>query len=73
MADSRRTRFLFETNLPTRYYFPKDDVRMHLLEPSDTHSRCPYKGIASYYTARIGEQEFKDIVWYYPDPYPETA
>ena len=44
---------------------------MDLLSTSNTQSRCPYKGIASYWNAAIGGQVFEDIVWSYPDPVPE--
>lgn len=71
VADTRRPSLLFETFLPTRYYFPKEDVRMDLLEPTDTHTRCPYKGIASYWSVKIGDTIYKDIVWTYLDPIPE--
>ena len=71
VADTRRPRLLFETGLPTRYYIPKADVRMDLLEPSDTHTRCPYKGVASYYSVKVGDARFPDLVWYYPTPIPE--
>ncbi len=47
VADTRAARqILFETGLPTRYYLPKADVRMDLLVPTDTETRCPYKGDA---------------------------
>jgi uncharacterized protein (DUF427 family) len=68
VADSRRARFLFETRLPTRYYLPRADVREDLLKPSAKVTRCPYKGEARYYSVKIGDQLFEDIVWYYPDP-----
>ena len=71
VADTRRARFLFETRLPTRYYIPPEDVRMDLLVASDKATACPYKGKARYYTARIGDQLFPDIVWSYPEPIPE--
>jgi uncharacterized protein (DUF427 family) len=71
VAETRRPRLLFETHLPTRYYIPKLDVRLDLLEPSETVSRCPYKGIASYWSVRIGDRLFKDLVWGYPAPIPE--
>ena len=51
VADSHRPWLLFETGLPVRYYLPKVDVRMDLLEPTDSHTYCPYKGTASYWTA----------------------
>ena len=46
---------------------------MELLEPSETTSRCPYKGLASYWSARVGERAYKDIVWSYHDPLPECS
>src|SRR6266545_4472552 len=71
LADTRRPRLLFETNLPVRYYIPKADVRMDLLEPSDTVTSCPYKGRASYWSAQVGETAVKDVSWSYPAPIPE--
>ncbi|MFQ5614639.1 MAG: DUF427 domain-containing protein [Anaerolineae bacterium] len=71
VADSRRPVLLFETGLPTRYYIPKNDVRMDLLVPSETRSQCPYKGRASYYSVKVGDRVFEDLVWYYPFPIPE--
>jgi hypothetical protein len=44
LAESRRPLALFESGLPTRWYLPAEDVRQELLEPSDTTTRCPYKG-----------------------------
>jgi uncharacterized protein (DUF427 family) len=54
VADSPRPRLLFETGLPTRYYLPRTDVRMDLLEHSETVTRCPYKGQTEHFAARIG-------------------
>jgi len=71
VAESRRPRLLFETHLPARYYLPKLDVRLDLLTPSDSHTRCPYKGVASYYDLKVNGKEYKDFVWYYPSPIPE--
>jgi uncharacterized protein (DUF427 family) len=71
VADTHRPRLLFETGLPTRYYIPKLDIRMELLEPTDKTTRCPYKGVASYWSVKVGDQVFKDIVWSYPTAVPE--
>ena len=73
VAESERPVFLYETGLRTRYYIPKQDVRMDLLEPTATHTRCPYKGVASYWSVKAGGKVFKDIVWGYPNPIPECA
>jgi uncharacterized protein (DUF427 family) len=71
VAETKRPVLLFETGLPTRYYIPKLDVRMDLLEPTDTVTHCPYKGDAGYYTLRLGATTFKDFVWVYRRPIPE--
>lgn len=73
VAETTRARFLFETGLPRRFYIPREDLRGDLLEPSETHSACPYKGAAAYYSLRIGDRLHEDIVWCYPAPTPECA
>jgi uncharacterized protein (DUF427 family) len=71
LGETHRPILLFETGLPTRYYIPKQDVRMALLEPTESVTRCPYKGVARYWSARVGDKLVKDIVWSYPAPIPE--
>ncbi len=71
VAETNRPVLLFETGLPTRYYIPKLDVRMDLLEPSQTITHCPYKGTAGYWTLRAGGKTYPDFVWAYPRPIPE--
>ena len=44
---------------------------MDLLVPSETTTACPYKGRARYWSARIGDRLYPDIVWSYPQPIPE--
>jgi len=68
LADTSRPTLLFETPITTRFYIPRADVAMDLLEPSDTHTVCAYKGQASYWSARVGPDLLTDIAWYYPDP-----
>jgi uncharacterized protein (DUF427 family) len=68
LADSRRTKVLFESSLPPRYYFPAEDVRTELLVPSSSRTRCAYKGSASYWHVRVGTRTLEDLVWSYPDP-----
>jgi uncharacterized protein (DUF427 family) len=69
VADSRRSLFLFETGLPTRYYLPPDDVRLDLLSDSESHTSCPYKGTARYWNGG----GIDDIAWSYPKPVHEAA
>jgi uncharacterized protein (DUF427 family) len=66
LADSSRPLMLIETGLPTRYYLPREDVRLDVLESSPTVTRCPYKGQAEHW-ARAGT----DVAWSYPDPIAE--
>ncbi len=69
VADSTRSTMLFETYLPTRYYFPPEDVRMELLSPSATTTVCAYKGQAAYWSATIDGVVVPDVAWSYPDPH----
>lgn len=71
VAETTRPRMLFETLLPVRYYMPKLDVRTELLRPSDTVTRCPYKGEAAYYDVVVNGEVSKDLVWVYANPIPE--
>jgi len=72
VATSTRARFLFETNLPTRYYLPKTDVDFRYLAPSDTVTHCPYKGTARYWSVATGDATHTDVVWGYDAPFPES-
>lgn len=71
VAETHRPYLLYETSLPTRYYIAREDVRMDVLEPSSLTTRCPYKGIASYWSVKIGDHVAKNVVWSYPEPIAE--
>ncbi|HEY6711616.1 MAG TPA: DUF427 domain-containing protein [Rubrobacter sp.] len=73
VAETDRPRILFETGLPSRYYFPPEDVSEDVLLPSDKNTECPYKGVASYYSVQAGGETREAIVWYYPTPIPAAA
>ena len=73
VADSHRPVLLFETGLPMRSYIPKDDVRQDLLRPSESVTRCPYKGEARYYSAAVGDEVEGDIAWHYRYPTTECS
>lgn len=68
VADSRSALILQESGLQPVYYFPREDVRLELFEPTDRHTKCPSKGEASYYSIRVGDREVRNGAWYYPEP-----
>lgn len=49
------------------HYFPKETINTEYFVESDTHSVCPWKGTASYYTLKVEGQENTDAAWYYPE------
>jgi uncharacterized protein (DUF427 family)/putative intracellular protease/amidase len=73
IADSRDALLLRETGLPPVTYFPIDDVRMDLLHRTEHHTRCPFKGEASYWSIEVGDRRSEDIAWAYEDPLPARA
>jgi uncharacterized protein (DUF427 family) len=50
------------------HYFPPDAIKPEFFKASDTHSTCPWKGLASYYHVQVGDKVNQDAAWYYPDP-----
>jgi uncharacterized protein (DUF427 family) len=50
------------------YYFPPESIHQEYFLESNTHTTCPWKGVASYYTVVVDEQVNKDAAWYYPNP-----
>jgi uncharacterized protein (DUF427 family) len=55
-------------SVENNYYFPPDAINQQYFKPSSTHSTCPWKGVASYYTIEVEGKENKDAAWYYPEP-----
>ncbi|HEX5496194.1 MAG TPA: DUF427 domain-containing protein [Mycobacteriales bacterium] len=68
LADTRHAVALLETYLPVRWYVPRDDVRLELLEPSEHRTTCAYKGHASYFSLTGAGQRGQAVAWTYPDP-----
>ena len=73
IADSRRTLVFNERGYKPVYYFPRKDVRMDLLQPSEHLSHCPFKGDAVYWTLKSDDRVAENIVWSYEVPYREVA
>ncbi len=72
VAETTRARLLFETQLPLRFYLPREDVRV-ALEPSARRSYCPYKGQSSYWSADVAGRRREDLGWTYEQPLPDVA
>jgi uncharacterized protein (DUF427 family) len=73
VASSNHPVLLDETGLPTRYYLPREDVRMELLRPTTTETTCPFKGQASYWSVEVAGKVHDDLVWTYESPIPQAA
>ncbi|MGH8975647.1 MAG: DUF427 domain-containing protein, partial [Acidimicrobiia bacterium] len=73
VAESADALLLREAGLAPVVYFPMEDVRMNLLTPTEQHTRCPFKGEASYWSIQVGDRSSPDIAWSYPDPLPGRA
>ncbi len=62
LAESENT-----INIEGNQYFPPESVKMDFFKKSDTHTFCPWKGTASYYTVVVEGEENQDAAWYYPE------
>ena len=51
------------------HYFPEEALNKAHFKKSDTHTKCPWKGTASYYDVQVDGNVNKDAAWYYPEPY----
>ncbi|TWR24201.1 DUF427 domain-containing protein [Mucilaginibacter achroorhodeus] len=59
--------------IENNHYFPKESVKQEYLRESNTHTTCPWKGLASYYNLEVNGQQNKDAAWYYPEPRAAAA
>jgi len=73
VADTKNALTVYESNYPPRYYFPKADIRMNLLEPTEWETHCPFKGDARYWTVNAGGHVIENGAWAYDEPFDETA
>jgi uncharacterized protein (DUF427 family) len=72
LVDTDNTVIVFETALEPRLYVDPSHVRTDLLRQTDTSTYCNYKGVATYWSAVIGDTKVEDLAWSYPDPPPES-
>jgi uncharacterized protein (DUF427 family) len=73
VADTTHALALHEAGYPAVLYVPLADVDSELLQSSDTHSYCPFKGEASYYSIRTPDGVVEDAIWFYDEPYDAVA
>ncbi len=73
VAETTRALTLQEGTYPPVQYIPREDVNMDLLDRTDHHTQCPYKGEASYYTVTAGGLERENAVWSYEEPHPAVG
>jgi uncharacterized protein (DUF427 family) len=71
IAESSNVLRVNEDGSPARYYFPRADVKMEKLQPSETISRCPFKGTARYFDIVSEKGRLRDAVWSYEQPFDE--
>ena len=68
LVDTRRPVRILETSQPPGYYLPPGDVVPGLLVPTATHTFCEWKGVASYWSLRVGTAAVADAAWGYDRP-----
>ncbi|TFF38480.1 DUF427 domain-containing protein [Mucilaginibacter psychrotolerans] len=68
IAESNET-IVVENN----HYFPQNSIKPDFFKESSTHTTCPWKGIASYYTLEVSGMQNRDAAWYYPEPKAAAA
>ncbi len=78
IADSGAALRVEETGHGPVYYVPGKDVRLDLMRPTEQHTRCPFKGEASYWTIELpadagSARRSENAVWAYPSPYDEVS
>ena len=49
-------------------YFPPSALKRDFIRPSESHTHCVWKGIASYYNVVVDGMVNEDAAWYYPEP-----
>jgi uncharacterized protein (DUF427 family) len=72
LADTSDTVAVYETALEPRLYVDPRHVRVDLLVRSASQTYCPYKGTATYWSARMGDSVLHDVAWSYEEPLPES-
>ncbi len=72
VAETKRAKKLLEGEYPAVYYVPIDDADRSLLDRTDHSTHCPFKGDASYYSLRSGDNVDENAVWVYENPFDQV-
>jgi len=73
LAESTSALRVIEPDHVERLYFPEPDVRFDLLEATDHHTTCPFKGEADYWSVTAADPAVEDVFWTYRDPFEQVA
>jgi uncharacterized protein (DUF427 family) len=74
VAESDNALSLAEATYPVVQYIPLADVDQSLLRRTDSHTYCPFKGEASYYSVQTPDGGCEtDLIWTYEQPYDAVA
>lgn len=73
LGESANALELLEGTSPPVIYFPRKDIGMAFLEQTDSTTRCPHKGTATYYTVAGPNGDVVDGAWSYEDPFDHVA
>jgi len=73
LGDSKNALILSEEGLSDVVYFPRADVAMAFLDPSDHRTHCPLKGDATYFSLVTKSRTLENAAWSYETPIEAAA
>ena len=59
--------------IENNHYFPENSIQKKYFKESNTHSSCPWKGKASYFSIEVNQKTNKDAAWFYPNPFEAAS
>ncbi len=68
IGETKQALELSEGSYPPVIYFPREDIAMAFLDPSDKQTVCPFKGAANYFTIAAKSGPINDAAWSYESP-----
>ncbi|MDQ3506180.1 MAG: DUF427 domain-containing protein [Actinomycetota bacterium] len=70
VADTTRAWRVCETSHPPVYYVPREDIAADVLDPGRGSSYCEFKGLATYWSVRVGARFEPEVGWSYEKSSP---